>query len=220
MKLLLIEDEKGLLSALIYLLEKNGYEVDSAMDGKTGYNMAVAADYDVIVLDRVLPGWDGIKVLTAFRNQGFSTPVLFLTAKDSLQDLVEGLDAGADDYLVKPFQVDELLARLRMLIRRKGKTLIAGKTLCAAGLTLDLQKGEVIKDKEVIKLSDKEFLLLELLVRNCGQVLSKNFIYEKVWGYNANSQLTSIDTYIYLLRKKLDGINISTVRGRGYLLQE
>jgi DNA-binding response OmpR family regulator len=220
MKVLLIEDRKGLMEALTCMLVKNGYEVSSAMDGEQGYNMAIADDYDIVVLDRLLPSWDGIKVLTTFRKQGFNTPVLLLTGMDSPQNLVEGLDAGADDYMVKPFQVGDFLARIRTLIRRKRKKLIGDTVLQAAGIMLDLQNSSVVKGNEVIGLSDKEFLLLELLVRNCGQVLSKDFIYEKIWGNSSNSQLTCIGTYIYFLRKKLNNPHIHTIRGKGYLLQE
>ena len=220
MKVLLIEDKKGLLDALTCMLEKNGYEVNSSMDGEKGYNMAISDDYDIVVLDRLLPSWDGIKVLTTFRNQGFNTPVLLLTGMDSSQDLVEGLDAGADDYMVKPFHVGDFLARIRTLIRRKRKRLIGNTTLQAAGIMLDRQNSSVVLGNEVICLSDKEFLLLELLIRNCGHVLSKDFIYEKIWGKDSNSQLTCIGTYIYFLRKKLNNLNIHTVRGKGYLLQK
>jgi len=220
MKVLLIEDKKGLLDALTCMLEKNGYEVNSSMDGEKGYNMAISDDYDIVVLDRLLPSWDGIKVLTTFRNQGFNTPVLLLTGMDSSQDLVEGLDAGADDYMVKPFHVGDFLARIRTLIRRKRKRLIGNTTLQAAGIMLDRQNSSVVLGNEVIYLSDKEFLLLELLIRNCGHVLSKDFIYEKIWGKDSNSQLTCIGTYIYFLRKKLNNLNIHTVRGKGYLLQK
>jgi DNA-binding response OmpR family regulator len=220
MKLLLIDDEKKLLNALTYLLENNGYEVDSATDGETGYNLAATGHYDIIVLERILPVMDGIAVLTALRGKGFNTPVLFLTAKDTWQERVKGLDAGADDYIVKPFCADELLARLRVLCRRREKNLVDINTIRAAGLTLDLQKTKVVKGKEVIDLSIKESLLLGLLMRNSGQILTKEYIYEKIWGYNANNQLTSIDNYIHHLRKKLNVSFIKTIRGRGYLLQE
>jgi DNA-binding response OmpR family regulator len=220
MKVLLIEDKKEFLDALAFMLEKKGYEVNTAMDGEAGYNMAHSVDYDIIVLDRLLPSWDGIKVLTTLRTQGFNTPVLLLTGMDSPQDLIEGLDAGADDYMVKPFQVCEFLARIRTLMRRKKRDLVSPTALQTSDIRLDPQNNSVITGNKVVFLSAKEFLLLELLIRNYGQVLSKEYIYEKIWGNSSNSQLTCIDTYIYFLRKKLINSNIHTIRGKGYLLQE
>jgi len=219
MTLLLVEENKKLAEALVSILEKNGYVVDVAADAKAAMNMAATGIYDIILLDRTLPGCDGILFVKEYRGLGFDTPVMFLSAKDSSQDVVEGLDAGADDYLVKPFQVDELLARLRALSRRKEKNLV-GETIAASGLLLDREKSSVIMGNVIISLSNKEFLLLALLMRNCGQVLTKELIYEKVWGYNANNAINTVDTYIYFLRKKLKEINIITVRGVGYLLQE
>jgi DNA-binding response OmpR family regulator len=219
MKLLLVEDEKRLLEALAHLLKKSGYAVDTAMDGETGFEMAVAGFYDVIILDRMLPVQDGITVLKTFRDQGFDTPVLLLTAKDSHQDRVEGLDAGADDYLVKPFNTDELLARLRALVRRQKKSLVE-TTITAAGFTLDPFRGEVLKGTTVVQLSVKESLLLELLMRNHRHVVTKERIFEKVWGYYAEIELANVDLYIHYLRKKLNTACIKTARGIGYYLQE
>ncbi len=219
MKLLLVEDEKRLLEALAHLLKKNGYAVDTAMDGESGLELAAAGSYDVIVLDRMLPVLDGVSLLKAFRNQGFDTPVLFLTAKDTPHDRVEGLDAGADDYLVKPFNTGEFLARLRALARRQKKPLLE-TPISAAGLTLDPFRGEVTKDGAVIQLSVKESLLLELLMRNHRHVLTKERIFEKVWGYHSEIELANVDLYIHYLRKKLDVTCIKTARGVGYFLEE
>lgn len=219
MKLLLIEDEKRLVEALAHLMKKNGYAVDTAMDGETGFEMAVSGAYDVIVLDRMLPALDGVALLKAFRDQGFDTPVLLLTAKDAPCDRVEGLDAGADDYLVKPFNTSELLARLRALTRRQSKSLVE-TILTAAGLTLDPFRGEVTKDGTVIQLSVKESLLLELLMRNHRHVVTKERIFEKVWGYHTEIELANVDLYIHYLRKKLNTPYIRTARGIGYYLQE
>jgi len=220
MKLLFVEDEKRMSDALSHLLRKKGYIVDTASDGETGLDMATTGFHDIIILDRMLPALDGISLLKAFRSQGFDTPVLFLTAKDSSKDRVEGLDAGADDYLVKPFSTDELLARLRALARRKSKD-FQENNLTAAGLSLDPLRGEVIKDNNtIIQLSVKESLLLELLMRNYGQVLTKARIFEKVWGYCSEIEFANVDLYIHYLRKKLNTSHIKTVRGIGYYLQE
>ncbi|HWQ62426.1 MAG TPA: response regulator transcription factor [Negativicutes bacterium] len=216
MKLLLVEDHRQLVDALSHVLKKSGYAVDIALDGETGIEMAASGVYDIIILDRMLPRRDGLALLRELRGMGFDTPVIMLTARDAPQDRVEGLDAGADDYLVKPFFTDELLARLRALARRKGKDLV-GNTVCAAGLTLDPLRGEVSRNGETaIHLTVKETLLLELLMRNQGQVVPKERIMEKVWGYNAETDMANVDLYIYYLRKKLAGDNIKTVRGVGY----
>lgn len=219
MKLLLVEDEKRLGEALAYILKKNGYLVDLVDEGETGAEMATTGVYDIIILDRMLPRLDGIEVLKEVRSKGYDTPVIFLTAKDAPKDRVEGLDAGADDYLIKPFSTEELLARLRALFRRKGRDIV-GTTITAAGLILDPLKGEVIKDNEILQLSNKESQLLELLMRNSGQVVSKNRIFEKVWGYFAEAEAANVELYIHYLRKKLRTSSIKTVRGVGYCLQE
>jgi len=218
MKLLLVEDERKIVEALSYLLKKNGYVVDIAMDGETGMEMAITGVYDIIVLDCMLPRRDGISFVKELRSLGFDAPVLFLTAKDAPKDRVAGLDAGADDYLVKPFYTDELLARVRALTRRKGKNFI-GDTISAAGLTLNPLGGQVSKGDEVIHLTVKESLLLEVLMRNFGQVMTKERIMEKVWGYNSETDIANVDLYIYYLRRKLNISNIKTVRGVGYFLQ-
>jgi DNA-binding response OmpR family regulator len=219
LKLLLIEDEIKLIDALSHLLKETGYIVDTAADGETGADMAATGVYDVIVLDRMLPRLDGLSLLKEIRSLGLNTPVLFLTAKDAPQDRVEGLNAGADDYLVKPFFADELLARLRALTRRKGKELV-GDEIKAAGLIFEPLRGEVIKGTESFQLTVKEASLLELLMLNSGQVVTKDRIMEKIWGYNSKSDIASVDVYIHHLRKKLNISNIITVRGVGYCLQE
>lgn len=219
MKLLIVEDEDKLVEALSYVLKKNGYAVDAALDGETGIEMASTGVYDIIVLDRMIPNLDGLSLLKEIRSLGLDTPVLFLTAKDAPKDRVEGLDAGADDYLVKPFFTGELLARLRALTRRKNKDFI-GNTIEAAGLVFDPLRCEVTKDHEIIHLTLKESLLLELLIRNYGRVITKESIMEKVWGYNSDIEIANVDLYIHYLRKKLNVSSIKTVRGVGYYLQE
>lgn len=219
MKLLLIEDEPRLVEALSYLLKKNGYVTDTATDGETGIEMALTGIYDVIILDRMLPKLDGISLLQEFRRRGFDTPVLFLTAKDTLKDRVEGLDAGADDYLVKPFSTEELLARLRALARRKTKELI-NTTITVPGMVFDPLRGEVLKENKMIQLSVKESLLLELLMYNQGHVITKERIFEKIWGYYSGTDIANVDLYIHYLRKKLNTTAIKTVRGVGYVFEE
>lgn len=220
MKLLLVEDELKLVKALSHLLRKNGYIVDTALEGEAGLEMAAAGNYDLIVLDRMLPRRDGISIIKELRGQGLKTAVLFLTARDAPDDRVEGLDAGADDYLVKPFSMDELLARLRALARRREREWV-GPTIEAAGLRLNPLKCEVEykNSSTVVKLSVKEALLLELLLRNHGQVVTKERIYERVWGYDSQTDLANIDLYIHYLRKKLGISCIKTVRGVGFTIK-
>lgn len=219
MKLLLVEDEVKLREALTHLLTGSGYTVDAVGDGLAGAEMAATGVYDVIILDRMLPGLDGVSVLRELRELGLDTPVIFLTAKDSPADRVDGLNAGADDYLVKPFYADELLARLRVLTRRRGREYV-GDTLKAAGLTLDPLRGEVRRGQEAFQLTARESSLLEVLMRNAGCVVTKDRIMEKVWGYNAEIDFASIDVYIHHLRRKLGLTAIRTVRGVGYYLDE
>jgi DNA-binding response OmpR family regulator len=219
MKLLLVEDDGKLLDALSHLLKEVGYVVDIAADGEKGLQLASLGGYDVIILDRMLPFFDGIFILKEIRNWGLDTPVLFLTAKDALKDKVEGLNAGADDYLVKPFFIDELLARLRALTRRKGKGVV-GNVIKAAGLILDPLRSKVTKGVETFQLTIKEAALLELLMVNSGQVVTRECIMAKIWGYNSDVDVASIDVYIHFLRTKIRISNIRTVRGIGYCLQE
>jgi DNA-binding response OmpR family regulator len=218
MKLLLVEDEVKIAEALSYLLKKNGFVVDTAFDGEAGIEMACTGVYDIIILDRMLPHLDGLAFLREFRNMGHGTPVLILTAKSAPQERAEGLNAGADDYLVKPFFTVELLARLKALTRRKNKDLIEN-ILTAGNLTFDPQRGQVTKDDEIIQLTLKEAQLLELLIRNYGRVVTKDRIIQKVWGYNSEAEFTAVNLYIHYLRKKLNTDNIKTVRGIGYCLQ-
>jgi DNA-binding response OmpR family regulator len=217
MKLLLVEDSCRLSEALSHILKKHGYIVDTALDGEAGFNMATTAAYDILILDRMLPKRDGLDIVKEVRKLKIDTPILLLTAKDTTKDRIEGLDAGADDYLVKPFSTDELLARLRALARRQTKPW-EENTLEAANLLLDPLKCEVIKNNKTIKLTLKESLLLELLMHNFGIVVSKERIWEKVWGLQTTSEVANVDLYIHYLRKKLDTTCIKTVRGIGYYL--
>ncbi len=219
MKLLLVEDETKLVDSLSHFLKKNGFVVDTALDGQTGLEMACTGIYDILVLDRMLPYQDGVSLLREFRSLGHDTPVIFLTAKDSPEDRAEGLDAGADDYLIKPFFSVELLARLKALTRRQGKTL-SENVLTADDLILNPLRCQAIKGNEVIQLTLKESQLLELLIRNYGQVVTKEQIIQKVWGYFSEAEFTTVNLYIHYLRKKLALPNLKTVWGVGYYLHK
>jgi len=219
MKLLLVDDETKLLEALVHILKKNGYVADTAVDGDTGLELAMSGVYDVIILDRMLPGRTGMEILHEIRKHAINTPVLFLTARDSSADRVAGLDAGADDYLVKPFSTEELLARLRALSRRQSKEL-SENTIKAGNLTHNPLRCEATYNGETIRLTVKESLLLELLMRNAGQVITKERILYKVWSFSSDIELGNVDLYIHYLRKKLPGYCIRTIRGVGYCLQE
>ncbi len=223
MRLLLIEDEKGLSEALAYILKKNKYGVDVAYDGITGQEMAETAIYDIIILDRMLPGKEGLAVLKELRSQGIKTPVLILTAKDAVADRVQGLDAGADDYLVKPFSTDELLARIRALSRRQSE-LLQGDALQVSSLFLYPLKSEAVYGNTTIKLTLKETQLLELFIRNKCQVITREQILDRVWGLDSEVEMNNVEIYIYYLRKKLEPLNqllrIDTIRGIGYCLRE
>ncbi|HEX2954812.1 MAG TPA: response regulator transcription factor [Bacillota bacterium] len=211
MKLLIVEDERRLAEALSHLLKRNGFVVDTADDGETGIEMACMGIYDLIILDRILPGRDGLSILKEFRSLGFDTPVLFLTAKDSPEDRADGLNAGADDYLIKPFYTVELLARLQALSRRKNKDL--SKNLLMAGdILFDPSRGHVIKGNETIQLTLKESQLFELLMRNFGKVVTKETIIQKVWSFDKDAEFTTVNLYVHYLRKKLQIDNLVTVR--------
>lgn len=223
MRVLLVEDEIRLAEALAHILKKEGFITDMANNGIDGLLLAETNNYDVIILDRMLPGKEGIEILRELRADNIQTPTIFLTAKDTVQNRVEGLDAGADDYLVKPFSKEELLARVRALTRRS-QTLVFQDCLKLGSLKLDMAQCEVYIVDEKIKLSLKEAQLLELLLRNKGQVLSKEQILDRIWGYGSDVEMKNVDLYIFYLRKKIDfakaGIYLETIRGIGYSLKE
>lgn len=221
MRLLLIEDEERLADALAFILRKQNYGVDLAFDGETGQEMAECDAYDLILLDRMLPRKEGLAVLKDLRRQGIITPVLLLTAKDTISDRVEGLDAGADDYLIKPFATEELLARIRALARRPTQQLLSEK-LQVGEVLLDPSHSEVVIGETTIKLTLKEASLLELLMRNPGQVITKEQILNRVWGVDSDVEMGNVEIYIHYLRKKLKTktVQIETVRGLGYSLKE
>ena len=212
MRILIVEDERRIANTIKKGLEQERYAVDVSYDGTDGYDMATSEEYDLIILDLMLPGMDGISICKKLREARNQTPILILTAKGQIQDKVVGLDSGADDYLTKPFSFEELLARVRALARRPKKTL--GTVLSAKSLTLDTENFEVKKDGKKIKLSSKEFSLLEYLMRHVGRIIPKDTIIAHVWNYDADILPNTVEVYVRNLRKK--GIDIQTERGFGY----
>jgi DNA-binding response OmpR family regulator len=218
-RILIIEDEHKIANAIKQGLEQEYFAVDVVYDGEEGLNTADTGEYDLIVLDRMLPGMDGIAICNSLRQQKIHTPILMLTAKDQIRDRVEGLDSGADDYLVKPFSFEELLARIRALLRRPHDA--QGITLQVQDLTLDTVSYQVKRAGKEISLSSKEFALLEYLMRNAGRVLSKDNIIMHVWDFDSDILPNTVEAYIGYLRNKIDrpfktGELIHTVRGFGY----
>ncbi len=223
MRILIIEDEKDLAMILKETFEIEGYYADTVFDGICGLDNALSGIYDLIILDVMLPEMDGIHVLAEVRRNKIEVPVLMLTAKAGIDDRVQGLDNGADDYLTKPFATKELLARIRALTRRKEK-LIVENGLSFADISLDKNTDELSCNKEKIRLSKKEYDILELLIQKAGTPISKESLVVKIWGYDTNVEYNSIEVYISFLRKKLKAIgsvsNIKTVWGKGYLIEE
>ncbi|MBC6679876.1 response regulator transcription factor [Zhenpiania hominis] len=222
MRLLIAEDEKNLNKILAQQLRDNGYSVDACFDGEDALDHIRMTDYDGVILDIMMPKLDGLEVLKKMRADRIDTPVLFLTARDSVADRVEGLDLGADDYLTKPFAFEELLARVRVLIRKKSGNKTNTYTL--ADLTLDAQSREVKRGDTPISLSSKEFAILEYMIMNKNVVLSRDNLERHIWSYDYEGSSNMIDVYIRYLRKKIDEKFepklIHTVRGVGYVLKE
>lgn len=223
MRILIVEDEKDLSMILSEMLEMEGYYVDAAYDGVSGLDNALSGIYDIILLDVMLPEMDGIQVLSEIRRNKVTTPVLMLTAKSQIEDKVTGLDNGADDYLTKPFNTKELLARIRALLRRKEKVLI-DDDLKFSDIVLNKETHEIFCSDQKVKLTKKEFDIMELLILNKGKAVSKESLTVKIWGYDTDIEYNSIEVYVSFLRKKLSAINsvikISTVRGVGYTIKE
>lgn len=222
MRVLVIEDEHKIANALKKALQQENYAVDVSYDGDDGYAMATTEPYDVAIIDRMLPGeYDGLAIISAMRQQKIHTPVLLLTALGSISDKTKGLDSGADDYLVKPFALEELLARTRALMRRPVETV--GTLLAIGDLTLDTVALSVTRAGKDISLTSKEFALLEYFLRNQGRPLSKDTIISHVWDYDADILPNTVEVYVKYLRNKIDKPFktplIHTVRGFGYKLQ-
>ena len=221
-RILIVEDEKKIADFIKRGLREEGYSADVAHDGEEGDFMAGTNDYDLIILDIMLPKIDGITLCKRFRQQRITVPVIMLTAKDTIKDKVAGLDSGADDYLTKPFAFEELLARVRALLRKKDGQ--ASTKLQVADLTLDLLTHKAARGDEDIVLTTKEYALLEYFMRNAGSVVTRTMLSEHVWDINFDTTTNVIDVYINYLRKKIDQGHkkklIHTVRGRGYTLKE
>ena len=224
MKILIVEDEKTLCRTIGKHLTAAGYTVDMCFDGDEALYYIEGTEYDAVVLDIMLPGIDGLTILKTIREREDLTPVLLLTAKSTVEDKVQGLDCGADDYLTKPFSLDELTARLRVLIRRQGGTGgRADNTLTVGPLTLDTATRSAARNGREIKLTAKEYAILEYLMRNQGVVLSRDKIEQHIWNYDYTGSSNVIDVYIRTLRKKIDADFdvklIQTVRGMGYVIK-
>ncbi len=223
MKILLIEDDKDLCTALRVSLKKEGFDVDISMNGEDAIYYATSAPYDIIILDRMLPVMDGLQLLQILRQRNITTPVIMVTAMSGISDRIDGLDAGADDYLVKPFDVGELLARIRALIRRPGK-ISNTNALQFSNFTLDVDLHTLTTEYKTVTLSNKETKLLEFLIKNKSQILTRDQIIARVWGLDSFVEDGNLDNYIYFGRRRLKAANcraqIKTIHSVGYQLVE
>jgi DNA-binding response OmpR family regulator len=220
-RILLVEDNRRLSDSLRITLEEDGYAVDTAYDGLDGEEMGLISSYDIIILDIMLPGKDGLEVCRELRDRRIGTPILMLTARDALDDRVRGLDSGADDYLVKPFEVDELRARIRALLRRESTS--KSGSLKVADLVLDPATHTVLRDGQPIQLTAKEFSLLEYLMRHPNHLITREMAEEHLWSYDHVIASNVVDVYIRRLRTKIDDTSeiklLETMRGAGYRLR-
>ena len=221
MRLLVVEDELGLAEAIAAILKKDKYDVDVANDGKTGLEYALTDEYDCILLDIMLPGMNGLDVLTYLRVKEIETPVILLTAKSEDEDKINGLDCGADDYLTKPFSTGELLARIRAATRRRG--IVPDINPKYGDITLEMKKGEILCGTRSVVLGRKEFQMMELLMSAGGNIVTKEQFVTKIWGYDDESEYNNVEVYVSFLRKKLialqSAVTIKTRRGIGYCLE-
>lgn len=221
MKLLLAEDDRDISSVIVKFLQKNNYLVDAVYDGEEALQYLDCETYDGVILDVMMPKMDGITVVRNMRKKGDNTPVLILTAKAEIDDKVLGLDAGADDYLTKPFSMKEFLARIRALTRRKNTTL---STFSFGNIILNPKTYEIISQTNKIRLSAKEYQVMEILINNSNSLVSTEMLMDKVWGFDSDAEINVVWVYISALRKKLQAIDanltISAVRGLGYKLEE
>ncbi|MBK5444203.1 MULTISPECIES: response regulator transcription factor [unclassified Peribacillus] len=222
MKVLVVEDNVSLLESIRQILTDE-YEVDTADNGEDGLFMAKQSIYDIIILDVMLPGIDGFEIVRKIRDAKIDTSVLFLTAKDALEDRVRGLEMGGDDYLVKPFQAPELKARIRALLRRSGIISLEQQVKYRNIELLEKEK-DILVDGKVIKMTLKQFELLEYLIQNNGKILTREQIFDRIWGFDSDTTIAIVEVFIHHLRKKLEPFNyhkdIQTVRGIGYMLKQ
>lgn len=221
MRILIAEDEVGIAKALKLILEKNRFSVDMVHNGTDALDYLLSVSYDAVVLDIMMPGLDGLEVLSRAREAGVSAPVLFLSAKAEVEDRVAGLDAGADDYLPKPFATSEFISRVKALTRRSGS--YVPELIRLGNTTLDLSGYTLSTGDRSVRLNNKEFQLMELFMRNLGRVFSTENLMDKVWGLDSDAEIDVVWTYIGFLRKKLKqlcaDIEIKTIRGAGYALE-
>lgn len=220
MRVLIVEDDVRLAQALERILQENDYDVDTVHDGKAGCDWALIGNYDVIILDVMLPNMNGFEVVTEVRRANVNTPVLMLTAKSTISDKIAGLDHGADDYMTKPFSPAELMAHLRALTRRQGSVIF--ETIDAGDLSMKLESHDLTCGAKTIHLSKREFALAKILLTNKGQIVPKDTLIDKVWGADSNADDNNVEAYISFLRKKLrfleSDTTIETIRKVGYRL--
>ena len=223
MRILVVEDEKYLAEALSQILSQHNYTVDVSLDGESGLDNALSGIYDAIILDVMLPKMNGFDIVKTLRAERISTPVILLTAKGDVEDRIRGLDCGADDYLAKPFDTGELLARLRALTRRGGELVVNNNELSVGDITVDISSLCLRGSKKETTLTKREFELLEYLIINKNITVSKEQIIEKLWGFESEAEANHVEVYISFLRKKLafvsDSVSIATVRGMGYRIR-
>ncbi|SEC05639.1 response regulator transcription factor [Paenibacillus sp. GP183] len=221
MRLLVVEDDLLLRNTMVRALKAEGFKVDDVENGKEGLLMSEQGIYDLILLDIMLPEMDGFSFIKELHDKSIMTPILLVTARDSVEDRVKGLDIGADDYLVKPFAMDELLARIRVLLRRQGKNMIQDE-LSYGPISLIKEKYDGFADGNKLNLTVKEYELLELLLTRPEQILTREQIFNRIWGFYSESNITIVDLYVHYLRKKLSEYDcdpyIRTIRGIGYML--
>lgn len=222
-KILIVEDEEKLARFVELELSHEGYEVDKAFDGRDGLAKMETGGYDLVLLDIMLPGLNGLEVLRRARRT-VDTPVIMLTARDSVMDKVTGLDTGAEDYMTKPFEIEELLARIRAVLRTAERRAPEVKLLSVGALKMDVDRHTVSYDGQAIELTQREFELLRVLLENKGIVLSRNTLMERVWGYDYMGETNIVDVYVRYLRGKIDDVYgvklVQTVRGVGYVIRE
>lgn len=221
MRILIVEDNVNLLDSMKMILQ-NEFTVETATDGEDGLFLAMQNIYDVILLDVMLPEINGFEILKKLRNEHIMTPILFVTARDALEDRVSGLEMGGDDYLVKPFQAPELVARIRALLRRSGNLTI-DHTIKYRGIELFGKEQEIKIDSNLVKLTNTQYELLEYLIQNSGKIVTKEQIFDRIWGFDSDTTDAVVEVYIHHLRKKLEGYgyhkDIQNVRGIGYILK-
>ncbi len=220
MKILIVDDERQLTDAVAVILKQNNYLVDCAYNGEDGLDHALSGVYDLIILDVMMPKMDGFTMLKLLRRHKIDVPVLMLSAKSETSDKIEGLNYGADDYMTKPFNSEELIARIKALLRRKEK--FTGDVLSFGDISLDRDTFELVKDNKKIALGKKEYQILEMLMLNDGKSIDKERFIEKIWGYDTEAEYNTIEVYVSFLRKKLNAVGANTeiksIRGIGYTL--